>query len=314
MATELKRVVSPSGGDYTSLEACLHANEKDLVAADQYFNIEISGDWTGAPDTTPVTLHNYGTDATRNIRIYATDTAKHDGTYYKASAYQLRLSSGSFAIGSGGNYLHIYDVVFSGNNTNSYLFWEQSNFTGAIYERIIICNVSSGGYAAILGDTSNSQLRNSIIYNGGRGVYGSASTAYVYNCTVFGGSYGIRGVIAKNNYVGSTGTACYGSLTSGSSNNIGSDTTGDTDNQSSYSSYFTSVTGGAEDFHLRGNGTSLWGVAGTNLSAIFPGDMDSVTRGAWDNGAFEFEEAVSTGQAMNKRWGGIPFGLNKGRW
>ena len=41
MATRLYKTVKPSGGDYASLEACLNANEKNLVTADQYFDVEI---------------------------------------------------------------------------------------------------------------------------------------------------------------------------------------------------------------------------------------------------------------------------------
>ena len=40
MATQLLKTVKPSGGDYTSLEACMNANEQDLTAADKYFDVE----------------------------------------------------------------------------------------------------------------------------------------------------------------------------------------------------------------------------------------------------------------------------------
>src|SRR3990167_10661052 len=79
-ATQLKKTVKPSGGDYTSLEACMNANEQDLVAADKYFDVEIDGTWSSA-DTTAVTIENYTTDATHYINIYTTATARHLGAW-----------------------------------------------------------------------------------------------------------------------------------------------------------------------------------------------------------------------------------------
>ena len=79
MATQLKKTVKPSGGDYTSLEACMNANEQNLVTADKYFDVEIDGDWSGGNDTSHCTIHNYTTDVTRYINIYTTATAFHGG-------------------------------------------------------------------------------------------------------------------------------------------------------------------------------------------------------------------------------------------
>jgi len=86
MATQLKKVVAPSGGDYTSLEACMNANEQNLVAADKYFDVEISGSWSSA-DTMVVAIHNYTTDATRYINIYTTGSARHAGKWNVSSTY-----------------------------------------------------------------------------------------------------------------------------------------------------------------------------------------------------------------------------------
>src|SRR3990167_4525241 len=86
--TQLKKTVMPSGGDYTSLEACMNANEQNLVTADQYFDVEIDGTWSSA-DTTAVTIENYTTDATHYINIYTTSAARHTG---KASGNRYMLA------------------------------------------------------------------------------------------------------------------------------------------------------------------------------------------------------------------------------
>jgi len=49
VAQYLYKVVAPSGGDYTSLEACLNANEQDLTGLG-WFDIEITGNWRGGDD------------------------------------------------------------------------------------------------------------------------------------------------------------------------------------------------------------------------------------------------------------------------
>jgi hypothetical protein len=45
-ATQLKKTVKPSGGDYTSLEACVNANEQNLVTADIAARLEVEKDYT----------------------------------------------------------------------------------------------------------------------------------------------------------------------------------------------------------------------------------------------------------------------------
>jgi len=42
MAEFLKKTVKPADGDYTSLEACMNANEQDLTG-DGWFTVEIDG-------------------------------------------------------------------------------------------------------------------------------------------------------------------------------------------------------------------------------------------------------------------------------
>src|SRR3990167_2105406 len=90
-ATQLLKTVKPSGGDYTSLEACMNANEQDLVTADKYFDVEIDGTWSSA-DTTAVTIENYTTDATHYINIYTTATARHLGAW-ATNYYMLALNN-----------------------------------------------------------------------------------------------------------------------------------------------------------------------------------------------------------------------------
>ncbi len=96
-ATQLKKTVKPAGqgGDYTSLEECMNANEQDLVTNDLYFDVEIDGDWSGGADTTAVTIHNYTTDATHYINIYTTSAARHRG-YYDTDRYRIEVGADAF--------------------------------------------------------------------------------------------------------------------------------------------------------------------------------------------------------------------------
>lgn len=118
-------------------------------------------------------------------------------------------------------------------------------------------------------------------------IVGSRTTSYVYNNTVYkvynasGAAWGILAkswggtqeatVIAKNNYSADTQTdniADYDYATSDGatltqSYNVASETTasgtGSIDNQSAYSTYFTDISAGSEDFHLTDTAANLWG-------------------------------------------------------
>jgi hypothetical protein len=112
-------------------------------------------------------------------------------------------------------------------------------------------------------------------------------------------------VISTNNYVGdviSDGGAenCYQG-TQTSTTNVASDTSGDIDNQSTYTSYFINTTVGSEDFHLKNSSNALWGSDGTDLDGDsnlpITDDIDGDVRHSTtpDIGADEWDNVIVGG-------------------
>lgn len=304
-ATQLKKTVKPSGGDYTSLEACMNANEQDLTAADKYFDVEIDGTWSSA-DTSAVMIHNYTTDATRYINIYTTSAARHRGVY-STSYYRLEPNA---------DYVCVCYVDYT----------TITGVQGYADGKIAIF-YDGGGTARTLSKvltkgstTYHCYGWNNIINSIG---YGTASnfardSTNVYSCTAIGMSIPFRGITTAKNCYGGNNTGGYdfydvtNMTTCASSDNTGSvglrtiavNTTN-----------FTNVTGGSENFHLP-LGSALIDV-GTNTSGDaaplnFTDDIDGVTRtGTWDIGADEYVSATTTYYIGRAIWPGIGRGIRR---
>lgn len=151
------------------------------------------------------------------------------------------------------------------------------------------------------------------------------TTSWVYNNTIFhirntgaapgGATWGIEvsawpsgtvTVVARNNFVGDLSSTndverAFEANNGGGftqSNNVSSDATaagaGSQTNQTSYASYFVSVTDGSEDLHLLNDSASLWSTTGADLDSDpdlpVTHDIDRETRHATtpDIGADEF--------------------------
>lgn len=320
MATQLKKTVKPSGGDYTSLEACMNANEQNLVTADQYFDVEIDGSWASA-DTTAVTIHNYTTDATHYINIYTTGDARHNGKAAAVSglsSYRLITTTHSISVLSANIIIDGLEIQCTGTSwcTRHGVYGNVAGNIKVINN--IITNVGTTANADGFGIFSNEYekwtIYNNIIYNIiSKGIsvgnlYGGSVTIYnntIYNYnTVASTNKGITIIGAytvKNNLViaGAGGGDCYGFSGGTSATNGGSDTTGDIDNMTA-ADLFVSVTAGSEDLHLKAGADAI--DVGTDLSAIFTTDIDGTTRptgaNTWDIGADEYVSAV-TPDSMN---------------
>lgn len=135
---------------------------------------------------------------------------------------------------------------------------------------------------------------NNIVIGFSIGILGNFGTVYVYNNTVFNCSTGIvqsfGSSTVKNNVVLNCST-CYSLGATGTKDkNVSSDATapGTTVaiNKTSYGDYFINYSN--DDFHLKGFGSSLFGISGEDLSASFAIDIDGDTRSAWDVGADEY--------------------------
>ena len=295
--SELKKTICPSGCDYSTLESCMNGNEQNLVAADKYFNVEISGDWesTGI-DSTQVTIHNYTVSATQNIRIYTVGDAKNDGTKEGTpKAYRIR-----YILGRGGSPSAVIDgLKFDGSGTSGmglYLFSGGST-TPSIVRKCVFLDYTGNAHAPT--NTGYTNIYNNFYYNCTRAIYGgsSASTTIIgYNNVALDGTFGFLRATFYNSFAGNNSLRDYFALSASSDNLVCSDTTcnGVTNyatGKSSYSDYFVDVGSGTEDYHLKDTSLNLWGLSGGDYSGIFTDDFDGDTRSAWDIGADEFVSA-----------------------
>jgi len=325
----LKKTVMPSGGDYTSLEACMNANEQDLTG-DGWFTVEIDGIWSSA-DTTAVTIHNYITTANDYINIYTTSAARHKGlwssSYYSlapASGINITLSNSNVKI-KGIQFLRAATAWNKSINVTNYL----SNITVAynIFDGARLTDAGGSGGIGVNQPRGNFYVYNNISYDF-LGIYGcaifdvanaegdSATNFYIYNNTGYNCSnanygYGISvrtgdasHVYIKNNLFlkNKIDINMVAGIFAGS-NNVTSDGTGDDSpltsgqvSKTDYAAYFASVTSGSEDLHLLS--TCEFIDDGIDLSAeFFTDDIDGVTRsGTWDIGADEY---VAAGGAVD---------------
>ena len=209
MAEFLHKHVAPSGGDYTSLEACMNANEQNLTG-DGWFTVEISGDWTGAPDTSACTIHNYTCpDADNNVRISTVGDSRHNGimpgnTGANAKAYLLNYNvDREAAITISSNYIQITGICFknSYNSFNNRGVVTLAGGTNFVFDTCIITATYSGEgsrgfYDITAGDSYT--FKNSIVYGFTYDVnsYGlqtntGDNTALIYNNTFVGNNQSI---------------------------------------------------------------------------------------------------------------------------
>lgn len=308
----LFKTVKPSGGDYTTLEACMNANEQDLTG-DGWFDVEIDGDWSGGADTTAVAIHNYTTTSDDYVSITTATAARHLGvwsTSYYIHSWALRWNGDSgFGISSDNIYVDGIQISVDGGSSYNYAsgicVGDDNRVSNCIIKGIDTLDHSYG----IAKD--NSILWNNIIYaflgsesSGIMLTWGQVGTLTAYNNTCFGNSAGITtkeasSVILYNNLCNNNSNDYILNRHDTDADNIAGPTdTSSPDNEwDNTNVVFTNETGGSENLHIavadssgaKGGGTVDPG------SGLFSDDIDGNTRGAtWDIGADEYvSEAVT---------------------
>jgi len=306
-----KSVQEGGGGDYTTLEACMNANEQDLTG-DGWFDVEIDGTWSSA-DTTEVLVHNYTTTVNDYINIYTTTTARHDGTANAVSAKNnYRMDNDSVNVSS----LYLSNAFTTVNGieifSSSPTQWQRTGIYAPNLDGIVVCNniIHDGTmyYGAIyIYYTRGGIFYNNIIYDmtessdnkdpGGIYIVDDRDV-FIYNNTVFNcDPVGIktasanRGIL-KNNIANGNTTDYSGTFDTDSTTNITEDGSGPATGLITHALDFVSKVGGSEDFHLAATDTEAIN-AGEDLSATFTDDIDGDTRSDWDIGADEYAAAAA---------------------
>lgn len=313
MATEIVKTIKPSGGDYTSLQAFMVGEARNLVTADEIAVAECYA----MEDTTPVVIDGFTTDATRYIKVTVAVGNRHSGKIDASpSGYYRLVVSGDINILVKENFVWIDYLYLSGDATETILR------TYAVDVGIFSMSnsvIAAGGDLMLsdnYGDPYTVKLWNNLIKSTNSSYAAiwankAGLTAYIYNNTILGTYRAITQensatVIAKNNIFmkGSDANPCSGTYA------IGTDY-----NATNHSSIGYTVTGSGNihdvvsadfDFDDAANGDYHIGVdsdakdAGTDLSGdgnlAFSDDIDGDIRsGTWDIGADEYVSAPPSG-------------------
>jgi len=270
-AANLVKTVKPSGGDYTSLETCLNANEGSIAEYDSLL-VDISGTFGGA-DANAVTIHNYAGGKWVRVKVLS-------GNY--------RLSvSGSPAITVGNDMVILDGLPITVDGTNNGIVQHVAGIT-----IVRNCTVTGGGagkgyvqewYTAV------SKINNCLFINfTGNGVHVSGSNTFVYNCDFIrcGAGYGLRAdgtatFLAKNcGFYDCPNPIYYGSFS-------------ETTNSTTAPAVADSA---ANDWHLLSSDVA-WRDQGTDLSAdtgwtLGAADYEGQARSSWDIGADEYVQTA----------------------
>ncbi len=327
----IRQTCSGYGGPYpcyTSLAAWEAAYgglpNGDLVSQDKIAVARIEGTWT-QPDTAPLDLSGWTTDATHYIRIYTAPEARHTGV--AGTGYRLETtSSSSRPIYSSVAHLRIEGLeIYSHSSYNSHLIYLNPNTVEGVGEIHLSHNLVHGDGVSSASGLLNSSCRgtlkiwNNIIYDVGTpgytaGIQTGAGTAYIYNNTIVNiiSGFAIRNdgkAIVKNNLAEAPGDDFYGSFYPGSDFNASADNTAP-GFHSRRNQTFTFVNRAGRNFHLASDdvGARNYGLDLSSDSSIaFADDVDgNVRSGGWDIGADETTTGSDTVPPI--RFNGSPAG------
>lgn len=316
-AAEIEMVIKEDeSGDYTSLEACLGANEQDLTdGAGDTFIAKIDGTWDD-PDTTYAELDGWTCDVDNFVTIYTTAAARHEGVA-SSDRYRLDPSGDTHCLRIDEFYTVVEGLELTGMSGSSS---EGIRLDGdGDYSEIGYClihtdsstnNQGDGIYAVGL----NAKIYNCIIYDMERsGIHSAIGGNYAYNCSVincgnatypYGGYYSGYGTFTCYNCVacdcndldfkansGHTITGDYNFSKDDSApgaNSIHGTTDGKTVD-------FVNTSGGTEDLHLQSTSDAIGVGTDDPSGGLYDDDIDGDTRSStWDIGADEYVGVSTT--------------------
>lgn len=303
--------VKSSGGDYTSLNAALSGESKDLVTNTQILTIYCYA----MEDTTAFdTGTGYTTSSSYYINMTSPSGERHDGKY-NTEKYRVVKTGGSNAYAGCIREDHTRISYIQIVATTSGDFYSALVISATCYAYGLIIRCSGDGiYQACHGITLSApaydkviKIWNCALYNTSSGstTYEShgiflynyySPTIHVFNCTSYNFRWGFRSSENSSsntikNCLSSTGrgSCFYGTFYTGNSNNASSDSTAQ-GTDARINQTFTFIDAANGDFHLSSTdaGAKGYGVSDPG-SGLFSDDIDGVTRsGTWDIGADEY--------------------------
>lgn len=305
--------VRPSGGDYTSLSAAI-LGEKDINAdltaggMDGILYIKIEGDWSGAPDTTLVSINYFTTDATHYVSIYTDSANRAKASGWDTSRYILAVTD-AIALSIADDYVRVdglqIDQIYSSTAAQSGIYIS-SIVADNNYQRISNCRIrgtvngDANGVGIRVNDVDSiCDIWNCIVYNhDGGGIFvDNGGVVNIWNCTVAyinddaieldTGTITIKNCAVFDNvddFQDDTGAATIDYCASDDGD--GANGVAESGGGSGWPNDFEGAATG--DFRLK-SGSNLVGAGVDNPSAgLFTNDIDGTTRDDWDVGAYEY--------------------------
>ncbi|MCK5211341.1 right-handed parallel beta-helix repeat-containing protein, partial [Candidatus Parcubacteria bacterium] len=270
---------------------------------------KIDGAWSSA-DTSAVDIEGWTTGEYNYIRVYTTDSARHQGKW-SDSKYVFKSNNNSRPFDINNDSVIIDGIqLYQDRNSGGYGFVFDGSSNITISNNIVRSDNQANAYAISRGGlagTDHYYVYNNIVYGFDTGIFMRSNTnshGYIYNNTVYDNNYGYYcedGYVFMRNNIANINTSLDfydNGCNSASGYNISSDWTAPGSN-SKTTTTVTFLDSTNNDFHLdtddtaaRDAGVALW----YNATTSFSTDIDGTSRGgAWDIGADEVPvEYVST--------------------
>lgn len=196
---EITKTVKPSGqgGDYTTLAGAI-SGMNGAIGLGNFLTISIQGDWSGGPDTSPVTIPDSMGIGVQQIRIVADSANRATGTW-DPRRYRLKPGSGSAAIETVNDQgVTIIGLQIEIARAMSSIYISYDSDGGASDNFVSNCHVyhTGSGYKSgnnsIINLIGTTKFSNNFIEGASIGFLLQTSTAYTYNNTCLDCTTGFR--------------------------------------------------------------------------------------------------------------------------